>query len=587
MSVPPREKTRRFLPEPIETSSRSSQGASRGRSADLKTKQGREQGVCTSSSSCNSPRTDSSVLGSSQNETGISPRIEGKSDKHERPLAKDLSPNESKSTRRRFSPQLMETEKRSFRRQTKPDFPSPEAPSLSGRNHDRFIHPSSDMQYESRFSYSNLLKRHETRRHSFRVPDLPAIPSSCSEASDESGQSSRLASIPAWASGLAAGHNSSQPSRRESCDEQFADYLLSLEARSAEMQLQEQALAAFPNEQVHQPVDHFAIDREEDESSVEGHILPGADHQIKYRRASSADLTWELDYMRRHKEEAEMRDRAMAGTKGGRLSHAAMPTSTPDVGGRYYGGNRGYQDLAQMKHTKSPPMLGGDLVFPQSLSPQTSICESNADADHNRGPRGASGLWHAGSRHDQLSDNNGLWMGTCKVDGHGKDSRGSSLRHGGVVDEHRSPGNNASLKFGNQPRMEQPAESYSAQGEESRQPPADFATEFHDGFVTQIYNYLSLGYPCVARYYDHELSKGSGIPVSDLRRDDLNTDAKGYVGVSEGAASNKETKTNACVRWTALRIYIHKWAKQHPAVEENDGILETWGVRERRGSWAG
>jgi hypothetical protein len=44
--------------------------------------------------------------------------------------------------------------------------------------------------------------------------------------------------------------------------------------------------------------------------------------------------------------------------------------------------------------------------------------------------------------------------------------------------------------------------------------------EFHSGVITQIYNYLSLGYPSLAHKFDVELSKISRIPVEELRRDD-------------------------------------------------------------------
>ncbi|KAL5364519.1 hypothetical protein BJX96DRAFT_157478 [Aspergillus floccosus] len=550
MSVPPRHKPRRFLPEPIETSSRSSK-APAGRTAVPETKP---------------------------------------------PTPAENSLGERHHARRRFVPQLMETERRSFRRQTLPDSSSQESsPRSSGSIYDdTFPDSGSRMPSESRFSYSNLLKRQETRRHSFRVPDLPAIPSSCSEASDESGHSPPPTIPRRRRPELVTSNSSTGPSRRESCDEQFADYLLSLEAaRAAEMQLQEQALAAFPNEQVHQPVDHFAIDREEEESSPEDQIMLGTDDQIRYRRASSADLSWELDYMRQHKEEAEMRDRAMAGTKGTRLSHTALPTSlAPEAGGgRYLGNNRRYQDAAQMKHLRSPPMLGGDLVFPQSLSPQTSICEPNNDQDHNHGSRRSSGLWHASSRHGDSSDDNGLWMGTCKVNGHGRNSRDSvsgrtrpsSLRYAEDVDGPYTPTNTVPSKFEAQPVPV----SNAAQDKGSGKAGVDLSTEFDDAFVTQIYNYLSLGYPCVARYYDYELSKVSGIPVSDLRRDDLHTDAKGYVGVTKGSATSGDIERSVCMRWKALRIYIHQWARQHPTVTECDSNFETWGVRERRGSWAG
>lgn len=106
------------------------------------------------------------------------------------------------------------------------------------------------------------------------------------------------------------------------------------------------------------------------------------------------------------------------------------------------------------------------------------------------------------------------------------------------------------------------------------------SAEFDDSFVTQIYNYLSLGYPCVARYYDHELSKISGIPVEELRRDDLSADARGYV------VAPADNLAVGCVRWKALRLYIHEWARQQPNMVEEETGLEGWGVPERRGSWA-
>ena len=44
--------------------------------------------------------------------------------------------------------------------------------------------------------------------------------------------------------------------------------------------------------------------------------------------------------------------------------------------------------------------------------------------------------------------------------------------------------------------------------------------DFGDDFITQVYNYLSLGYPSIARMFDEELSTISKIPVSELRQDD-------------------------------------------------------------------
>jgi len=52
---------------------------------------------------------------------------------------------------------------------------------------------------------------------------------------------------------------------RESVDETFSRYLLELEGRKAQAKLQEQALAAFPNSDIHEPVAHFMNGESEDE----------------------------------------------------------------------------------------------------------------------------------------------------------------------------------------------------------------------------------------------------------------------------------------------------------------------------------
>ncbi|GAB1207744.1 hypothetical protein APSETT445_006474 [Aspergillus pseudonomiae] len=95
-----------------------------------------------------------------------------------------------------------------------------------------------------------------------------------------------------------------------------------------------------------------------------------------------------------------------------------------------------------------------------------------------------------------------------------------------------------------------------------------------------------MGYPCVARYYDYELSRVSGIPVPELRRDDMNTDAKGYVSIVENPRTGTSV-SDVCSRWLALRSYIRDWASQQATSAEDNSSHGTWGVRERRGSWAG
>ncbi|OJD13817.1 hypothetical protein ACJ73_09160 [Blastomyces percursus] len=52
--------------------------------------------------------------------------------------------------------------------------------------------------------------------------------------------------------------------------------------------------------------------------------------------------------------------------------------------------------------------------------------------------------------------------------------------------------------------------------------------------------------------------------------------------------------SGACMRWTALRLYIYEWARQQPRMakadryqQPNDGSrIDAWGARARRGSWA-
>ena len=75
------------------------------------------------------------------------------------------------------------------------------------------------------------------------------------------------------------------------------------------------------------------------------------------------------------------------------------------------------------------------------------------------------------------------------------------------------------------------------------------------------------------------------IPVEDLRRDDELADAKGYVGAPEGKGLDEDSvRDGKCIRWTALRLYIHEWARQQPDMA--DRKPDEWGVRARRGSWA-
>lgn len=413
---------------------------------------------------------------------------------------------------------------------------------------------------ESKFSYASLLRRQEGRRHSFRVPELPSIPSNSSEDSDESSKSPSLSPSPESARPLPENQRSANLSR-ESCDGEFSEYLLSLAAQSAQKQLEEQALAAFPNEQVYEPVDHFAID--EDEMDWEQDSVYPQAHHIKSRRQSSADLSWELEYLRQHKEEAQMRLRAMVSPRNPHITSAGQAT-------------------APKSNLASPPMLGDDIVLPQSLSPEGTMCD-NANGEGGAQTAadpcsGCGGLWCAASQ-PAGGRGAGLWMGTCrKGDGHERDSHvltGIMTPMPQAEGVERDPFTEI---FTNREGLADQMDRERTAGVHSLSKALE--DEFHDGFVTQIYNYLSLGYPCVARYYDYELSRISGIDVEELRRDDQQTDAKGYVVAPDNDFAVP------CMRWKALRLYIREWARQQPFMPEDETGLEAWGMPERRGSWA-
>lgn len=462
---------------------------------------------------------------------------------------------------RRFKPDLVETDTRSFRK----------GQAVRPSSHNAVRHsttcnikagtgfvPDSHVESESQFSYASLLRRQQARRHSFRVPELPSIPSDSSEESGTSRSHSACTSAPG-SSDKAIKDLAGTKSRRDSCGEEFSEYLLSLAARSAQMQLKDQALAAFPNEQTYEPVNHFAIDYDRDSEED----TPIKWNTVKSRRQSSADLSWELEYMRHHKEEAEMRLRAMI-TSG-------QPKSSQE----------------QKKH--SPPLLGNDIIIPLSSSPEGTICEhSTKNMLSHDGPEsctGCEGLWCAAPRHG-AGKGAGLWMGTCSKE-EGQTRQVHGLFPGIVTPMARVDSAGVSKGLSPSPSHTHLDRLALSPGNSKLRKPASpnlqkaIESEFHDGFVTQIYNYLSLGYPCLARYYDDELSRISGISVEVLRRDDLNTDARGYV-----VAPANDDLADACARWKALRLYIQEWARQEPGMADDETNLEGWGLPERKGSWA-
>ncbi|KAL4901007.1 hypothetical protein BDW74DRAFT_160560 [Aspergillus multicolor] len=591
-------KPRRFLPEPIETSSRSSKKRQNNESSHHlhPTQTGTYAFEIDPSTSINQgPGFGSQpplwqtgrALGSPRNhDTNNTSTLTAYT---ARPAY--IHGREQQRIAKKYTPQLMETAKHSFRPgklATNPD-------GLLGLKtkglRDDETAPESlrldhDAVQESRFSYSNLLRRQETRRHSFRVPDLPAIPSSGSEESTESKLPHIRIPSPVERRGTLPEDDDRPPN---SPGTSFLEYILPFSPHPTETQIKEQALAAFPNDQVYQPVDHFAIDRDEEEASYDESI-DIRDASFEYRtsrRASSADLPSELEHLRRHKEEASMNRRHYLTTRGARSPLAAR-RSFKNAGrvANIDEARDTSSPFTQMRQLASPPMLGGDLTFPQSSTPETSICERANDVSESRSnPSSLSGLWSASPRSSAHYNLGGLWNGTCKFD---QDSTHGTaiLLTGLITPRHDMEDTTDLLDESSEAEGPLPQNPQLAVQSPKNDPYHNEYTkeEFNDAFVTQIYDYLSLGYPSIARYYDYELSKVSGVSVAALRADDSIVDAKGHVGMHD--LSGNGVVNDVCMRWTALRLYIQEWARQQPQVLNAGRDRDPWGFRERKGSWA-
>lgn len=550
-------------------------------------------------------------------------------------------PPESPKPPRRFAPQMVETQRRSRRNtDTSSCVTSTDKTDVTPGHQDhlpRHIRPnplpvppvnspivSSDhipQIPESNFSSSNLAKKQE-RRHSFRIPDLPAIKSQTeSEDSNDS-------SLPSLSTSPSADSDETQTSRqkkkrkkkqvnrRESQDDQYAGYLLSLAAKAAEKQLREQAMAAYPNENLHEPVDHYAIDRESEDLDVEAGVgnlgLDGAgdEHGRKPagRRHRDSAVGWDMAEMRRHQDKLEQQKRDQWPTEqpehGRRRS---IKKSIHDTGNVHRDGEvlgappkdmLGWQkdnEMKPMRSAASPPMAGENLQFPKCLSPQATRMDVNQypgmKSYKGQETRQHTGLWTPGGGSDRRNSISGLWMGVNAAAAQKKMAVPQALRSGLLtpVFERGDPfsvdGDYGSHQL--PPSPPSSLEDNKIDGTLRRE--LSIEQELNDAFVTQVYNYLSLGYPSLARKFDEELSKITRVSIGDLRKDDSKVNTKGYVGAPEGTGIDVRGVMEGdakCERWCALRSYVREWGRQQPEMgvrEETDG---GWGARARKGSWA-
>ncbi|KAF2146725.1 uncharacterized protein K452DRAFT_282912 [Aplosporella prunicola CBS 121167] len=629
--------TRRFAPEPVETTVTSSR--------DKPSRRFAPQPISTT--------TRSNRKGSADTDGGAAKTRADSSGSQESPQIDDATPR----PRRKFAPQLIEIAARSRksgddgpciregdRTETTPE--SVRSPVRRGRLPPPvpFNTPAVSLERvpqlleARRLGIPLNLKRSESvgsnRSHSFRVPELDTIESSESE---EEGPPS-LSTSPSITSDLSVSYKHATR-RRESVDERFAGFMLQIAAEAAEKQMREQAMAAFPNDDHHEPVSHFIDDDGEA-------ISDGSGEMNQERRESFTKVNWELLAMQKHQEEKKQQEKelkspiaepnksawgdpwGLSSPKSPWESEKNPPDPWGDPTATLFGNQRGRpedRELTQMHRGARPPMLGGDIHFPRCRSPEparfdvtqgseairNSMCYLTQQSQSNEQE---GGLWKGcnisrktshtkeqskkRSREPELKltkapslwsnpgssppSNGGLWRGSCKDTG----LKAPNQQTGMLTPQ---------IEIGNPFDSPPPTPAYAPPSPPPSNP--DISTvhekltarqaleeEFSDGFVSQVFNYLSLGYPSLAHKYDEELSKISRIPVSELRQDDELAKPKGYVRL--GSDRNIDVNEDTSARWRALRVYIFEWAKQQPNMVPADFALGGFGVAARRGSWA-
>ncbi|KAJ9149248.1 hypothetical protein NKR23_g4314 [Pleurostoma richardsiae] len=287
-----------------------------------------------------------------------------------------------------------------------------------------------------------------------------------------------------------------------------------------------------------------------------------------------------------------------------------------------YGGGYGNQeekmdrDLWRLRNRASPPMLGKEIVFRMCPSPKQTKLEPDqkwdkeigATVEANRDTTGQFGLWrgycYTTNSQEALVPAERPAMITTPMPPatpheHSEPFPGANsyLAPYTLYEEPTPTGAQSAVAPStseHRSRAGEPKGLHMLMGLDERlrkeKASADLeeriAAEFDDAFVTQVYNYLSLGYPAMARAYDEELAKISRIGVGELERDDdevmdqIGSRAKGHLKLEMDADTPDEER---CPRWKALKRYIFEWARQHPDLDSISPLA--WGVSERRGSW--
>ena len=482
------------------------------------------------------------------------------------------------------------------------------------------------------------------RSHSFRCPELDTIDSS--ESEHESGHSSRRSVSPGQGSPITAS-DSSYPQAfykhatrmRESVDESFSHYLMQLEQKKALRRREEAALAAaFPNSDYHEPVHHYVNSEQDGSEEMEIEDRPvtweGFDddeflQRAALRRESTSTVSWEQLELQRHAEQLEQDRLANKVTEKKKESHS--PWWNPVTGVMVH--EPQVSELKSMRDRARPPMLGNDLKFPRCPSPEPArfdvtqgsealrkqMCylseQSTAETSSSKG-----GLWAAkapvkkseksvssAASKAKSTAGKGLWGGFCVSNEDTTSNAALSppagptglmtpaprLQNSNPFEQSFAARNGAAVSVAPPtPPDSVDLNRLDAMLMSESQMVAQIEREYPDSFVTQVYNYLSLGYPSLARPFDEELAKISSIPISELREDDVKAkqSPRGYIrlGTDFEGGGGQGVSPQDCKRWQALKLYVLEWAKQEKNFDKTAALTErgNWATTQRRGSWA-
>lgn len=645
--APGPKKPRKFAVEPVETSHVSSKDKD-GAAKENKPRRFAPQPVETTHISSKGK----AAAGDSRPRPRFAPQLietSEKSSNQRRHLSEGRSDSPMSSTTssaRKFTPELIETAKRSrkageegpavphsdrtdaFRNQRHKPQPTANDP----LEHSPYGAPKSVSAEvaEARRLGKPVPKRQgsadsiRSRSHSFYVPDLDPIESSESDRSEDERDSSMSTSPSVGSEAASSSKLWEHATRaRESVDGRSSGYLLELAARAAEKQMREQALAAFPNDDRHQRVDHY-MDKDDDDMSDAWSVADGGSTDGRYLK-----INWEMREMQKHasgKAAAKEKDRlrkeawrnfnkkASANGPWGDAAAALYSAAGEDRKGMI-GEWQEQVGLAQMRKSARPPMLGKDIKFPRCPSPEPArfdvtqgseairqkMCYLSEQSENDK-PKIT--LWGTANKpsseddcaalwmkyEDKPAPKEGLWGGFCTGTGM-TPPRGPT----GLMTPFLHPEDQEAMEAHKRgPHQLPPSPPASNSGmsglDEKLELEKAIEEEFDDAFVTQVYNYLSLGYPSMARKFDSELAKISRIELTELRADDAiaGAGARGYIrlgeenGIPAVDEDGNEVKEEHCARWRALRSYVREWARQQPTWQTNQ---YGGGVTARRGSW--